>query len=60
MSVSDTTQFLKMYLNLKSKQGLSLDLNLQWDTVLFPICLAEKIIIICLFYNLFFECLILP
>ena len=51
-----------MDLNLESKQVLSLDLNLQypesqemfivlslteWDTFLFPFCLAEKIIIIC-------------
>ena len=61
-----------MDLNLECKQSLNLDLLYpeshemflvlsltEWDTFLFSFCLAEKIIIICRFHNLFFECLIL-
>ena len=72
--ISETGTFLKMDLNLESQQGQSIDLNLpypeghemflvlsftQWDTFSFHFRLAEKIIIICRFYNLFFEPFIL-
>ena len=64
--INETGKILRMDLSLEFKQDLSLDLSLQygeshemflvlslteWDTFLFPLCLAEKRISICQFYN---------
>ena len=65
--ILETRKFLKMDLILESKQSLDLDLQYpeshemflilsltEWDTFLFPFCLAKKIIFNCWFNNFFF------